>query len=126
MPSVQMNTRLDKTLKQQGDFVFAQLGYTPTDVVRMVWQFAAKNAGDPAEVKRQLERLTDEEALEQHRLARQKALDAPERLFRELALQFGIDPSVHRPLPPAFQSPSNAVLRELSFDEERRTKYGLV
>ena len=126
MPSVQMNTRLDESLKQRGDMVFAQLGYTPTDVVRMMWQFAANNAGDPAKVKRQLERMTGEEARTRRMEEQLRAINRPEELFRELAVQYGIDPDAPRQLPPELRTTSNAALRELAFDEERLAKYGVL
>jgi len=41
--AVQMNTRIDAALKEQGDAVFAEFGYSPSEAVRLVWGFAARN-----------------------------------------------------------------------------------
>lgn len=42
MTAVQMNTRIEESLKHQGDKVFASFGYTPSQVVRAVWEYAAE------------------------------------------------------------------------------------
>ena len=46
MATVQMNTRIDATLKAQGDATFAELGFTPSEAVRLMWGFAARNRHD--------------------------------------------------------------------------------
>lgn len=43
----QMNVRIDAGIKERGDQVFAALGYTPSQVVRLVWQFAADHGDAP-------------------------------------------------------------------------------
>lgn len=40
MPAVQMNIRMDSALKASGNAVIAELGYTPSQVVRALWEFA--------------------------------------------------------------------------------------
>ena len=40
MSAVQMNIRLDSALKASGNAVIAELGYTPSQVVRALWEFA--------------------------------------------------------------------------------------
>ncbi|MBQ9006773.1 MAG: type II toxin-antitoxin system RelB/DinJ family antitoxin [Atopobiaceae bacterium] len=43
MPStVQLNTRIDPGLKARGDAVFARAGLTSSEVVRAVWEAAAR------------------------------------------------------------------------------------
>ncbi len=44
--SVQMNVRIEQDLKQQGDSVFARLGYTPTQAVRGLYRFATNSTPD--------------------------------------------------------------------------------
>ena len=51
MPMIQMNTRIDGELKRQGDAVFAERGYTPSQVVRAVWEYAARNHDLPPFMK---------------------------------------------------------------------------
>ena len=48
MANTQMNIRIDELLKARGDAAFANLGMTPTDVVRAVWEYAASHDDVPA------------------------------------------------------------------------------
>ena len=41
MAAIQMNTRMDASLKQQGDSVFARYGYSPSLAVRSLWDYVA-------------------------------------------------------------------------------------
>lgn len=45
--AVQLNTRIDKELKRNGDAVFARHGLTPSEAVRALWEYAAKNQDLP-------------------------------------------------------------------------------
>lgn len=64
MAATQMNVRIDENVKQQGDSVFAELGYTPSQVVRTVWSFAAQHAALPDRVTAVLAMMAgDDEAL---------------------------------------------------------------
>ncbi|MBR2834829.1 MAG: hypothetical protein IKE43_03830 [Coriobacteriales bacterium] len=47
---MQMNVRIDSSLKYRGDAVLAKAGYSPSAAVRAVWQFAADNERNPAYV----------------------------------------------------------------------------
>lgn len=40
MSAAQMNIRMDSALKASGNAVIAKLGYTPSQVVRALWEFA--------------------------------------------------------------------------------------
>lgn len=51
MTTVQMNTRIDEDLKRRGDAVFAQNGYSPSQVVRVVWSYAAEHNEVPPFMK---------------------------------------------------------------------------
>ena len=51
MAKTQMNVRIDETDKREGDIVFADLGYTPTEVVGLVWRFAAQNRANRRRVR---------------------------------------------------------------------------
>lgn len=42
---VQMNTRIDRTLKQEGDRVFKEEGFTPSEAIRAFWDYAARTGG---------------------------------------------------------------------------------
>lgn len=45
--SVQMNMRIDATLKERGDRVLAAVGYTPTQAVRGLWDYIVAHADSP-------------------------------------------------------------------------------
>lgn len=51
MASTQMNVRIDEAVKAGGDAVFERLGYSPTRVIRIVWEYAALHAGNPDAVE---------------------------------------------------------------------------
>lgn len=58
MPSVleqpkttQMNTRIDAGLKQRGDRALAQAGYSPSQAVRKLWEFADNHRNDPQAIR---------------------------------------------------------------------------
>ena len=50
MPMVQLNTRIDQTLKQQGDAVFARHNVSTSDAVRSLWSYAARTQSLPTEL----------------------------------------------------------------------------
>ena len=43
----QMNTRIDADLKQRGDAALKRAGYTPSQAVRALWEFAAAHVHEP-------------------------------------------------------------------------------
>ena len=51
MPTTQMNTRIDTSVKKQGDAALAQAGYSPSQVIRTIWTFAASHAHEPHVVR---------------------------------------------------------------------------
>ncbi len=44
---VQMNVRMDRQLKDAGDAVLAQIGMTPSQAVRELWQYLTENGHMP-------------------------------------------------------------------------------
>lgn len=48
----QMNVRLERTLKEEGDAALASIGLTPTEVVRAIWEKLARRGEDLEEVRR--------------------------------------------------------------------------
>ena len=58
MAAVQMNVRIDEDVKARGDEVFARAGFTPSQVVRAVWEYAFMRASgadaDEAERRRRI------------------------------------------------------------------------
>lgn len=47
METTQMNIRINPALKERGDAVFKQLGWSPSEAVRAFWSFADAHADDP-------------------------------------------------------------------------------
>ena len=54
MSAVQMNIRMDSALKASGNAVIAELGYTPSQVVRALWEFATVQGTLPPALTRLL------------------------------------------------------------------------
>ncbi len=44
---VQMNVRIDSTLKQQGDRILQQQGFTPSQATRRLWEYVVEHNGVP-------------------------------------------------------------------------------
>lgn len=47
MAAVQMNIRMDSTLKEAGNAAIAELGLTPSQVVRALWEYVAVQGNLP-------------------------------------------------------------------------------
>ncbi|MBR2835575.1 MAG: type II toxin-antitoxin system RelB/DinJ family antitoxin [Coriobacteriales bacterium] len=58
--STQMNTRIDRALKNQGDTVFARYGITSSQAIRSLWQYAASHDDIPDYLKHQLSEIEDQ------------------------------------------------------------------
>ena len=56
---VQMNTRIPADLKEQGDRALERAGYTPSQAVRALWEFAARHMHEPSAVHAALEEKTE-------------------------------------------------------------------
>ena len=79
--TVQLNTRIDPTLKERGDAVFARAGLTSSEVVRAVWEYAANTQTVPECV---LERR------DKDREAHLKAIEEGAGMLRRMAEEMGI------------------------------------
>lgn len=55
MPPVQMNIRMDSALKASGNAAIAKLGYTPSQVVRALWEFVSVQDALPGSLARILQ-----------------------------------------------------------------------
>lgn len=118
LPSVQMNTRIDRELKREGDLVLEQAGLTPTEAVRCLYELAVRYRERPQELRELLEPESAEE-----RAARESVRERKLRLFKEGSTmcqrfydEHGITPD------PAIANMSYDELRELALMDE----YGLL
>lgn len=105
MSSVQMNVRIDCGLKEKGDAVFAELGYTPTEIVRKVWGFACRNRGNQRAVVDLVRLLRDQEEVDAEESARAERMRTAEEwlgrgplIIREYFAQQGVDYDAQPPL----------------------------
>ena len=92
MNAVQMNTRINADVKAAGDSVFASIGYTPSEIVRIVWGYAAAIKDKPLLVKKTLSSLQSV-SLQEEASALDKKLQAIEQganLHAQLMGQLGI------------------------------------
>ena len=102
MAAVQMNTRIDSALKNAGDLVIRECGYTPSEVVRKVWAFAARNAHKPDSVRELLNGLDEGEpvsrpaAMQQGSAAR--AVMRGPQIIEQFCQTAGIDASSLHPI----------------------------
>lgn len=114
MSAVQMNIRMDSALKASGNAVIAELGYTPSQVVRALWEFAAVQGTLPPALTRLLSDDRDANAANH---------DTPDRASEGAALissfyqQVGIEEPTDSPI-------DYNELRELAAAEQLE-KWGL-
>ena len=93
MSATQMNVRIDSETKGAGDSVFAKIGYSPTQVVRVIWEYAAKSKRNPEAV----EKLLDETArvadpsIEQRIESGLRAAERGLEIYPKVLEQFGLD-----------------------------------
>ncbi len=48
--TAQINARIDPQLKSKGDAALASAGFTPTQAVRFLWEFASLHASSPEDI----------------------------------------------------------------------------
>ena len=56
----QMNVRIDEDLRVRGNLALQAAGYTPSQAVRELWEFAARNRFEPEVIRGGLGRLSEE------------------------------------------------------------------
>ncbi len=116
MSATQMNIRLDAALKENGDMVFSQAGYTPTQAVRLLWEFAQRNVGKPEQMRELLNLLQGGEGGKTQSDARKLARRTC-RQRAKLYEEFGV------PAPMRFSAPSDGELEDLlqeQLEQDRR------
>lgn len=93
--AVQMNTRISRALKDNGDAALERAGYSPSQAVRKLWEFAARNAHNPRAIQNLLD-AEDEAArseAEEERARRQEVALRGANIYLEACKQVGIEPS---------------------------------
>ncbi len=59
MQSGQLNVRMSESLRIEGNLALEAAGWTPSQAVRVIWQFAAAHKDKPAEVDSALRRMVE-------------------------------------------------------------------
>lgn len=85
MGAVQMNVRIDEETKRRGDEVFARAGFTPSQVVRAVWEYADAKGDVP-----DFMRAPDPDAFDAERRRRIALAEEGARLVDEFYREQGI------------------------------------
>jgi len=129
MGAVQMNTRIDGDLKAEGDAVFAELGYSPSEAVRLVWGFAARNKHDRQKLSDMLRLLKDpRKAQAEQKAAKQRQeetthwLDEWDASWQGFFDTTGCDSAQYRPLD---SKEIEAALGQILDEEQERNRLGL-
>ena len=127
MTAVQMNVRIEKNLKREGDEAFEDIGYTPTEVVREMWGFAQRNRHKRCALVEMMDALRDPrelagcKATEEHELAEfERLLGAGHQQIEEICANSGIDLAGLAPLD---DGGYDQLLAE-AYDEEIRHMWG--
>ncbi len=83
--SIQMNIRIGKTLKERGDRVLSRVGYTPSQAVRALYEFAVQHEAEPETIAAILAdgRDKNSDRLSAYQEARHAALRDIDRLIDE-------------------------------------------
>ena len=85
----QMNTRISRSLKERGDAALEKAGMTPSQAVRKLWDFAARNSHNPQIIQSLFD--TEDEA-EQRARRRAVALKSA-NIVADAYERAGIEPS---------------------------------
>ena len=95
-----LNVRMERDKREQGNQILAELGYTPSQYVRAMWDRLIE--GGYHKAKAQVDavmtpaRTPDQQAEIDRKL---EALERGDKIFFQFAGKVGLDPSTHIPLP---------------------------
>ena len=84
MSMVQMNTRIPSGVKNDGDEVFRRLNLNSSEIVRLIWTFAAKNKHRPEYVKKKLDGLLKKSSNDR---SKKSAFEDAKKLINDIQLQ---------------------------------------
>lgn len=87
---VQMNTRIDADLKRRGDEALERAGFTPSQAVRALWEYAANHAFEPQTIRRALESEEDALARERQEIEGHKAYEEGISLVKKFEEKTGV------------------------------------
>lgn len=93
-----LNVRMERDLRERGNAVLAEMGVTPSQLIRAIWE---KLVGDKRLAQEQVQaamspaRTPERQAEIDRKLA---ALERGDNLFYEFAERLGLDPATHTPM----------------------------
>ena len=93
--TAQINARINRTLKERGDAALERAGYTPSQAIRNLWDFAARNAHNPRAIQALFGAANDVEEgkAEKERARRREAAIKGANIVAEAYERYGIEPS---------------------------------
>lgn len=93
--TAQINARINRTLKERGDAALEHAGYTPSQAIRNLWDFAARNAHDPRAIRIlfDTEENEEERKAEEERARRREEMRKSMNIMVEAYERLGIKPS---------------------------------
>ena len=62
MATTQINVRIDDAVKLAGDQAMSTVGFTPTQAIRALWEFAQRNRHDHRKLATMFDMLTEKDA----------------------------------------------------------------
>ena len=94
MATAQINARIDANVKALGDQALLSIGYSPTRIIRAVWEFAGRNASNREALRAWVDSLEDEMTIAQRDAKieawEKKIAEGPliiERTLREMGIE---------------------------------------
>ena len=91
MPTAQINARIDSEVKRNGDRAFAEIGYSPTHVIRAMWDFAGRNRGNKEALRSVMSRIEGTDSTEDDELAKRICLaEEGPKIFTKALANLGI------------------------------------
>ena len=128
MAAVQMNVRIERELKAEGDAAFQGIGYTPTEIVREMWSFAKRNRHDPQKLQDMVDSLGEPQAAEAARDARMQRhkeygewVERGQSVVADACACFGIDTAR---LQPASSEYYDELLAQALEEDDMRARTG--
>ena len=101
MATAQINARIDADVKARGDQALSSIGYSPTRIIRAVWEFAGKNANNRKALRAWAESLEGETAKAQRdadlKAWEEKLAEGP-RIVERALREMGVDPENYTPI----------------------------
>lgn len=104
----QVNVRMDRELKEQGDATLSLVGSSPVKIIRQLWEYLASGGDAYGRIMEVLCPTQNADTLEDpHRFVMRSA-----SLFQELGNSFGLDLSAFEP----DLRPTSEVLEEIEWE----------